>query len=160
LLQGETVFSTVLFCSSLALFAHSFISSATVTARVAGGFWWPRALLAGIAILSGTLVLNQLRSASKDKLYKPSEEIVKGRLLGLIAACFAYAMAMNYAGFVFSTPFYIAIVLFLLGIRKTRSLTVLPIGITAMLFVVFVKVLHISVPRGVGPFLHFSRIFY
>lgn len=161
--KGENVLCIVLFCGSIVLLFYSLISFRTVGANASAmaGAWWPRLLLVGITLLSGILLKNQLRSTKSVETSEKEDNITnQGLLSKLIAACFIYAIAMNYAGFLISTLFYIAIVLFLLGLRNKRSLTILSLGITAMLFIIFVKILQISVPRGVGLFMNFSRIFY
>ena len=152
------LFNIGLFCGSLVLFFHVFVQASRF--RITGGFWTPGILLIGIALFSGKLLLENLKNKGAAETEQEGQEIVRNRLVGLIASCFFYSFAMNYLGFVFSTPFYLASILSLLGIRKLRHLTLLPLGISLALFLVFIKVLNISLPRGMGPFLYFSRLFY
>lgn len=156
--KEKNLFIISLFCGSLVLFTHVFFQASRF--RNTSGFWTPGVLLFCITLFSGKLLMDQLKKDDSGETEQESEEIARNRLLCLIVSCFIYAFAMNYLGFVFSTPFYLASILFLLGIRKARPLIFFPLGISAGLFLIFIKILNISLPRGSEPFLYFSRLFY
>lgn len=156
--KGERIFNITLLCGGLAFFAHLFVQASRY--KITNGFWMPGILLVGIIFLSGKNLLQQIKSSNSGNLEEQREEIALKRLIGVVVSSFIYTFAMNYVGFIFSTPFYLASVLSFLNIKKFRSLTLIPLGFTMILFIVFIQILKISLPRGMGPFLYFSRIFY
>ncbi len=159
MLDGESFFSLALFLISVGLFWRTFSFETMAGYEVLGPGWWPRLLLAAMAVLSAGLFVGRLRWLRRGG-ERQEETVATGRLLGLTAACFGYAVLMPYLGFLVSTPLFLLAVLLLFGTPRGRVLALLPLGITVLLLVIFVKVLYISLPRGVGPFLYFSRLFY
>jgi hypothetical protein len=72
-------------------------------------------------------------------------------LAGAAALTIAYALLLGPLGYVIATPLYLAALIGLLGHRDRldrKSLFAVAVGGTAVLYLVFVRALHVLVPMG------------
>jgi hypothetical protein len=67
---------------------------------------------------------------------------------------------MEWGGFLLTTVIFQVLILLALGIRKLTTLIVTPTLLTGVLFGIFIKILHIPLPRGAGVFHSLSSAFY
>lgn len=111
-----------------------------------------------LMIAGAVLVLRRLRtwsSESSNIVYQEGSEDEAGYpaslagplLLG--AALAGYAVSLPFAGYLISTPIFIAAGLWVLDRRQLTLLISLPIAFTVLVFLVFSQLL--SVPIPVGP---------
>jgi hypothetical protein len=63
-------------------------------------------------------------------------------------------------GFAIATPISMGIFMWITGYRKKVMLGVIPLGITVVFLLLFVKITYIPFPRGVGIFRSFSFLLY
>ena len=132
------------------------------------GFWPLLALSASILLSLGWLIGNLTRYAAARGMAveEPTPEIIaetwqRRRKVGLSAACLLlYIIAMPWIGFILAT--FLFIPAFALGLRERRPwvLAVSPVLVTGIVILVFARFITIPLPKGVGFFAAFSRIFY
>lgn len=59
-----------------------------------------------------------------------------------------YLLIMNYLGFVITTIIYMPIIMWILGTKSKKTLILLPIGFTVLLYILFSNLLGIPLPQG------------
>ncbi len=135
---------------------------------------FPIVTLGGMALLAFFLIGNSLRETNRggkirDKLEsepadgeletKPKSENTDGHeksgtgqmlfLIGLLLITAIYIAALDVIGFVISTPIYIFVKLYVLGMRRYVLMIIISILTTASIFLVFRTVMYLSLPGGI-----------
>jgi putative tricarboxylic transport membrane protein len=160
---GEKIFVFIIF-----LFGVFIYYVATQIPKPAFGYGigpdlWPKIMLAGIIFLTAILLIKgwkkrpkESKPASEEGVEKPS----RTRMVAVLVLSFIYTYAMYQWGFLVVTPFFIAVMLYLLRYRKVWAFFVYSIGFTGVFYLIFVMAASIILPRGHGIFRTFSLIFY
>lgn len=140
-----------------------------------GSGFWPMLLLSAGALLSlGLFMLNLIRYLKKrkspevplkdgaaDSTAEDSADPSARKKLSLcIAALLLYILILPYAGFVLSTGLFTLGCIWALEERRSWVLIASPILVTALVLMVFAKFISMPLPKGVGIFADFSRLFY
>jgi len=86
------------------------------------------------------------REDSKDK----RKENWKGLIL-VVGACFLYPILLPHLGFIILTFFFIMLISRYLGFRKWGINASISLGVSVGFYLVFTRLLFISLPRGVLP---------
>jgi putative tricarboxylic transport membrane protein len=120
---------------------------------------FPSALGAGIALcglLLGIAALFRSEPQQSGLLLDGggTEEVEKGpfspmRLLGVVAVTAIYVAAFEPVGYLIATPMYVMAILLIHGGTSWRTLIVVPVVITTVLYVIFRFALRIPMPGGV-----------
>ena len=136
--------------------------------EIGSGFWPMLALGASILLSLGWLISN-LASYFRERTM-PREEPTREAgaeawsrrsKVGLSAACLLlYIIAMPWIGFIVSTFLFIPAFAFGLTERRTLVLAVSPVLVTGVVVLLFARFITIPLPKGVGIFAAFSRLFY
>lgn len=82
------------------------------------------------------------------------------RLLAGFVLLWAYIFSMSYIGFVPATIIFSVVFLLFLGERRWPVILGFPVVLLAALVYTFTRLLVVPLPRGVGPFLELSTLFY
>jgi putative tricarboxylic transport membrane protein len=136
--------------------------------EVGSGFW-PLLSLGFATILSLLWLIANLRKFSKKKQEtekKPVPESAaetwsRRKKVGLSLIClFFYIVLIPLIGFILSTVLFILAFILALDERRKTVLIISPLLITAVIIVVFAKFITIPLPKGIGIFTEFSRLFY
>ncbi len=125
--------------------------------------YWPRMILIMILILSTALLFIKIyksKAFKKETFNHEKPLVATGKLLSLIFICFFYVIIMNYIGFLLGTTFFTFLALLLMNFRKPITLIIFPLFITVIIYLIFIKLLSLLLPRGVGVFYRFSQFFY
>ena len=167
-IDSEYIIYTVLIGGAFFLFFHSFSFDQKAhflrEGTVLPGYW-PRLILVGIIILSMILLIVKIyknkEKPQKEKILKTDKELVAtGRLFVIVLSCFIYANIINYIGYLIGTFIFAVFLLFTMGVRKLFILLFYPLGITTVVYLIFTKILYMSLPRGVGIFYRLSQLFH
>lgn len=163
--KGEIVVNGVIFATACFLFYVATTFPMFEHADKLGPAFWPKIILLLTIILSGTLTakngLNWFKS--KDTGHHPVNEEHQGNLKPLslaIAVSLIYGFSVPYTGFLLSIFLFQIIFLLILKVKKVWTLIFYPVSLTAVIYLIFIKILYIPLPRGQGIFLTFSRFFY
>jgi hypothetical protein len=155
-LRRGTPYLVALLASAI-MYALTFRITATAPPGTLGPAFWPRVAISLIAIVSaiemlrialgGAAALNS--AAEEDGDDAPRQP---WRLAGGIVLLFAYAAAITTLGYVLASFLLFVALIYIGGYRNhfviwTTSL----LGMAAIAFV-FLKVVYVSLPRGVAPF--------
>jgi putative tricarboxylic transport membrane protein len=167
--KGEIVLSGV--CS--AFFSFMFYESLELRGvgrfgEVGSGFW-PILSLGFSVVLSLIWLLRNLRQYSREKgeiKEKPESEDAaeawnRRKKVGLSLLCLlCYIVLIPWIGFLLATVLFILAFILALDERRKTVLIISPLLITAVIVLVFAKFITIPLPKGVGIFAEFSRLFY
>ena len=136
-----------------------------------GAAGWPRVLIflivaAAIGQLTQLLLGREADARGVAANDQSSSADVAGRhdmasitRMGLtLALPIVYASLLNYTGYYFTTPLFLAGYLYLIGERRVKWLVIVPIAIWAVLTIVFTRFLYVGLPVGYWPgFYDFSN---
>jgi putative tricarboxylic transport membrane protein len=132
---------------------------------LAGPALWPRIILV-MLILLGLIVLAGLfrKPAAKGPTHQigagENQERILPRVFIIMGFCVLYTLVMKSFGFLLVSLAFQILTLWVMGVRKPKSLILGPVLLTAALYGLFIRILHNPLPRGVGVFYDLSRFFY
>lgn len=163
--KGEIIISGVTFAVAWVLFYVATTFPQLKFADRVGPAFWPKTILFAIIVLSGFLFIKNVIVRLRGNKFGRGEVAVleKEGTKGLIMAIglsIIYGFSVPYGGFLFSILLFQVLFLLILKVEKVLVLVLFPLSLTVTLYIIFIKVLYIPLPRGVGIFLTFSRIFY
>ena len=163
--KGEIIISGVTFAVAWVLFYVATTFPQLKFADRVGPAFWPKTILLAIIVLSGFLFLKNVIVGFRGNKFGRGEVAVleKEGTKGLIVAIglsIVYGFFVPYGGFLFSIFLFQMLFLLILKVKRVLVLVFFPLSLTATLYIIFIKVLYIPLPRGVGIFLTFSRLFY
>jgi putative tricarboxylic transport membrane protein len=136
--------------------------------EVGSGFW-PLLSLGFATILSLVWLITNLQKYSRERQEtneKPEPENAaetwnRRKKVGLSLVCLlCYILMTPWIGFILSTVLFILAFVLALDERRKVVLIVSPPLITVVIILVFAKFITIPLPKGVGIFAEFSRLFY
>lgn len=118
---------------------------------------WPKAILYGIVALSlYQLFVKKIRKTRETVCFQNfnSRVIIVMALMGL------YIIGMLYLGFLVATLLFQWLMLLTIGFRKKFLFILSPVAITSLLYIIFIWIMYVPLPRGVGAFRVLSYFFY
>lgn len=110
-----------------------------------GPAFFPRLLALALGVLAVILVVRALAGRS-DPSRPPA--IRAGAFAGVLVLLVAYGLLMPRVGFVPATPVLLGAVIWILGLRAWTALIGTALGVTAVLYVLFGRALHVLLPMG------------
>jgi putative tricarboxylic transport membrane protein len=136
--------------------------------RIGPGFW-PRAILALLAVLCAYEIAKSLRvgiSASVDgvlqSLMQEAAETLEGqadgerpsvaRLAWGVGATLGYVVLVDVLGFFAATAAFLAAFILVGGYRRPAIAAAIGVAGAGVLTFVFMKIVYVSLPLGLGPF--------
>lgn len=153
-------------------YVFSFNFSRDIEMYKFGAAGWPRVIIfLIIAAAIGQLIQLLLgrgvdvRKVKVDfKLSPPADVPVQHDMDSMIrmgltfALPLVYAGLLNYTGYYFTTPLFLAGYLYLIGERRVKWLVVVPLVIWVVLTIIFTRFLYVGLPVGYWPgFYDFSN---
>lgn len=134
---------------SLGAFWQSSNMPADVVMKIGPGFF-PSLLSGGLFFFSALLLINALRGRSKGEP-PPRKLSDKGTQRGLImlAAAIVFSAVMEPLGFIPTSFVFLTLMMLVMGMRKPLVILAAPALITAAVWGLFEKLLHLSLPAGI-----------
>jgi hypothetical protein len=135
-----------------------------------GAAFWPRMVIVGIIVFAGVLLATNLfvgagepESAINenepaideimtDALPEEEDAPVTKKTLAIFVIPLIYAYAIHRFGFLLITPIFLLGYMYLLGIRRWRTLITVTVGFYGALILIFVNVIFTPLPQGAGYF--------
>ena len=116
-----------------------------------------RVLAVAVIVLTAVVIARRLirwRSTgvlvtAEGSADNPAHPASARRGLGMFGLLVAYAIGVYYLGYPIATPVFVALALWLMGIRSAMMLVALPIGYTLATYALFVGVFGVLLPLGV-----------
>ncbi|MEW6697890.1 MAG: tripartite tricarboxylate transporter TctB family protein [Bacillota bacterium] len=126
-----------------------------------GPDYWPQLILGGMLLLSVLLLVDIVKRKGTLRGKEPEgpKKNPKNFWITLIIAL-VYSFSLNILGFALATLLILLALLWVLEIRKIRSLLFWSFSLTAIMVVLFPILMTVPMPRGVGIFRTFSLLFY
>ena len=134
-----------------------------------GASGWPRVLIVLIVIAVAGQLFQDLRSGNADPLASqgivkpdPDPNLTKPGSIAALAITLAlpilYASLLEYTGYYFTTPLFLAAYLYMTGERRVKWLVAVPLFIYLVLTILFTRFLYVGLPVGYWPgFYDFSN---
>lgn len=120
---------------------------------------WPIALLAMLICLSGVLIVSGWIESHRGAGQVPTSESSAFKVtLGIIASLLVYLVALPVCGFALTTLLWLLVTLYIFGTKRLVLLLGLSASTTVVLFLLFIKVMIVPLPRGMWIFESFSRL--
>ena len=110
-----------------------------------GPIFFPRLLAVALALSALGLIRRSLTGRSDPG---PLSPVRLGLVAGTVGLTLAYALLLRPLGYLIATPLYLAGVVAVQGARDVRGLLGTAVGVTAVLYLVFARALHVLVPMG------------
>jgi putative tricarboxylic transport membrane protein len=124
---------------------RSFAISTGLASDRLGPQFFPRLLALLLALLSVALVV---RAASDRSDTTPLPAVRVGRLVAVLSLCAGWTLLLPRIGLLILTPLLVGAVIWILGLRRWRSIIAVSLGMTLVLYLVFVQVLKVLLPLG------------
>ena len=168
--KGEIVLSAVCLAFFLFMFTEAFQLRGEGRFGEVGSGFWPLLAVGISSILSLVWLIGNLRRYSREKKghaeEPPTPEAVAAawvmrKKIALCSVCLlVYIILIPTIGFILSTVLFI--LAFILALEEKRKLVLIisPPLITAVVILIFGKFIMMPLPKGVGVFAEFSRLFY
>jgi putative tricarboxylic transport membrane protein len=144
--------------ASVALFAGSRGLDGVAREGQLGPGFWPRLVLAGLAIACLAKVAEAWRGRGAGGEARP--ELSRARLAAGIALIVAYVVAVPVVGFPLTTAGFIAGFMILAGARAPAGIAAAAVVGTVSLLYLFVKAVYLPLPKGDLVFEAFTLAVY
>lgn len=161
----EIIINAIIFCfGGYLYYLATKLPEIKIADRVGPSFW-PKIILFFIIILSGFLLTKNIIIILKRKS-PPKIEVLylqkdwNIRLVLAILLSIIYAFFVSYIGFLISIFLFQLILLIILKVKKVLVLFFFPFIMTVIFYLIFIRTLHMPLPRGMGIFITLSRFFY
>lgn len=126
-----------------------------------GAMFWPRIVLWGLLLLSVLLVgmgwYHHIRPVAAPQPERRLSHLRQPLVLAVTGS--AYFASLNFLGFLLATLVFTAASVAILGRRAWLEITVFSVTVTGIVWLVFIKVLNVPLPKGVGIFHQLSLLF-
>lgn len=130
--------------------------------------FWPKILLIAIIILAVCLLFQNIaalkrqirKKVQNSGVVEKKEDINWKMFFAMSLICLMYFWGLQLMGFIVSTVLFLFAATALIGINSRLTRFLFPFVFTFALAIMFVKILDLSLPRGVWLFREFSLLFY
>jgi len=127
-----------------------------------GAAFWPQVILVGImvvAIIHGAItyfykLLGDIGEPELQSQELPNDEApaVTAKLVAIFVVPLVYVLAMHKLGFFLVTPIFLPLYMYLMGVRKIRTLISVTAGLYSAIIFLFVVLVFTPLPQGAGYF--------
>lgn len=157
---GELIISVILTIVSIGLYlATTQFKHVEGSLTTFGPNFWPRIILILLFVFSFIQTLMSIKKKKKISFAITKFSENKTLIFTLIIVAL-YIATMNILGFIISTLLFQIVFLMNLNVKKLSTITLVPVTMTVMLYLLFIKLMHTPLPRGIGIFRMFSLWFY
>lgn len=129
-----------------------------------GAYFWPRVILILLMVscgIKGLEILSEKKGKERaDEAASALPPMHVPKLIALMAMVIGVVLAMDKIGFLLSNFFFLLFFLFLTGLRRKLSLLMISAGGTLVLLYLFVKVVYLPLPKGMGFFEDITLFLY
>jgi len=158
--MGEIVFPSLLLVGSAYLLFVAETMHRVSQYDLLGPGFWPQVSLGGVLLASLALVARGIwRYRVKGCDSQPFAQTRGGTLVLAVVLSLAYSVGMHFLGFLLSTFMFQVGFLLIQGVRR-YTVVIVPLGLTALLYGLFIRLMYLPLPRGVGIFRTISLMFY
>lgn len=118
---------------------------------------WPRVVLFGmfVACLWLLFVESRKKEDSEKVAQTPKTKIdvsTRVHMVLIFGLPVLYSFLIHRMGFLLITPFFLGLYMWVVGVKKIRTLIIMTVGIYAAILIIFVKLIFTYLPPGAGVF--------
>ncbi|MCZ6610600.1 MAG: tripartite tricarboxylate transporter TctB family protein [Alphaproteobacteria bacterium] len=149
-------------------FAQTFDFDGPLPTFELGAAFWPRVVIGGVILSAAVLLVGSYVARAKasapmtedrltdydkvtDELPEDAAHVTK-KTLAVFAVPLIYVYAIHKLGFLLITPLFLFGYMYLLGVRRWRTLIAVTAGVYAGIVLIFVKLIFTPLPQGAGYF--------
>ena len=146
-------------------FAQTFDFDGPLPTFELGAAFWPRLVIGGVILSAVVLLVVSYVARAKasapmtearldvitDELPEDAAHVTK-KTLAVFAVPLIYVYAIHQLGFLLITPLFLFGYMYLLGVRRWRTLIAVTAGVYAGIVLIFVKLIFTPLPQGAGYF--------
>jgi putative tricarboxylic transport membrane protein len=125
-----------------------------------GPGFWPRVVLAGLALSCLAKTLAEWRGARRAGDQAQGAPLSRSKLAAGIALILGYVAAAPWLGFPVATAAFVVAFMVLAGARAPAGIAAAALVGTVGLLYLFVKVVYLPLPKGDGPFEALTLLLY
>ncbi|SFD90321.1 Tripartite tricarboxylate transporter TctB family protein [Lentibacillus persicus] len=171
-MRANYLLSIITIIVSVFFLVAAFLTSEAASSTNIGPMGWPIMILL-FTLLMGTLLLlitwvKGRNTDQQDKGYIPSDDEapenkhfhMKNRHFYILASIALYVLLLPVVGFIVVTPVLFFFLAWLLGMGKILKIVAVTVASNIVFVIIFIYLLGIPFPRGVGIFRSFSFLIY
>ena len=118
---------------------------------------WPRVVLFGMFVACLWLLFVESRKKEDNKEVVPVPKIkiefsTRVRMVLIFGLPVLYSFLIHRMGFLLITPFFLCAYMWVVGVKKMRTLIIMTVGIYAAIVIIFIKLIFTYLPPGAGVF--------
>ncbi len=118
---------------------------------------WPRVVLVGMFLACLWLLIYESRKKDVKAETKAHDsdsisQSTRIRMMLLFCLPLAYAFLIHKMGFLLVTPFFLCLYMWVVGVRRIRTLIIMTVCIYSAIVIIFVKLIFTYLPPGAGIF--------
>ena len=162
--MGEIVFHIVILAVLGFLYNDTLSIDTTRVTDVLGAAGFPKAIIVLAFLLTAFSLYGAFRKFM-EKSQKASAkhshiEELNIQFIGVLVAIVVFIFATDVAGFVLSSFALAIAIMLLLGQKKLSKVALIALGVSCIFTLVFGKILHVPLPRGMGFVQELSFLIY
>lgn len=155
--MGNIILSSILIISSVFFFMVTF-SFQDTGAEAIGVAFWPRLISILIIILSLVTIIQSVKEILRHGFQPEESYSVLTMIVGAIILF--YLLVIPYLGYLITSLLSVGALMYALGEKNKYHLILLTFAMVGIVYFLFVKILTVPLPRGVGIIRDFSKLFY
>ena len=118
---------------------------------------WPRVVLFGMFVACLWLLFVESRKKEDSEEVEPVSKTkiefsTRVRMVLIFGVPVLYSFLIHRMGFLLITPFFLCFYMWIVGVRKIRTLIIMTVGIYAAIVIIFIKLIFTYLPPGAGVF--------
>ncbi len=118
---------------------------------------WPRVVLFGMFAACLWLLFVESRKKEESEEDTPTSKIkidlsTRVHMVLIFGLPVLYSFLIHRMGFLLITPFFLGLYMWVVGVKKIRTLIIMTVGIYAAILIIFVKLIFTYLPPGAGFF--------
>lgn len=172
-MRASYVLATITILFSVSFLVVTFQMPESRSTTTVDSAAWPTIILVFMLIMAILLIINTLVKGAKDNGTTEEEEeekfqipvnegnvLVRYRHLFLIASIVVYLTLLPILGFLIVTPLFFVFLCWLLGMKHWLKVILFTLVSNLVIFGLFIHLLGIPFPRGIGIFRTISSFIY
>ncbi len=158
--MGEMIFHIVLLAVLGVFYNQSLSIDTTRMTDVVGAAGFPKAIIILAFVLTVISLYKAFRHYSETTQKHSKIEELNIQFIGVLGSIIVFIFATDVIGFVLASMLLSAVIMFLLGLTKLTKVAWISVSISAVFTLVFGKILHVPLPRGMGFLQELSFLVY
>ena len=156
--MADIIVSVVIIIASLFFFRETISYPTKVGFEKMGAGFWPGLILIGMVIVAIILIIQSILERKKGAA-KPADPVKAGFFI-VVGGMIAYNLLIPILGFFPASLVAMAGFIYILGEKNKLLIFCTSLGLVAVIYLVFVKVMITPLPRGVSIFREFSFLLH